>query len=247
MRRPSAGIFAILLAACSSLAAQPVQASDARCISAIHRAVAAAKPDLVPQACWHIGPVALLMQRADVEKLLGPPDHADALSDPALGPVVAYYVYPRDLPKRLAKNPVPVEELRVTHMAVVYQAGWVSSIYVGEAAAIYRGKCQVSTAAFNFRPFLPSRFPYRFASLALGNSIAKMRRTLGPFTWRNRSHDYYNYSPVPIAVDGEKKIDAIEIAVDNSLPNKGALLSLTATFDPKTCLVDGYSFGGANP
>src|SRR6202012_4182757 len=75
--------------------------------------------------CWRLGPVALGMTTAEAAALIGPPDPeaaGPAVNLPAKGARTGYrnafYVFPRDLAKQLARK--PPKELRTRILKVAY-------------------------------------------------------------------------------------------------------------------------------
>ena len=126
-----------------------------------------------------MGPVALGMSRADVVRALGPAD-LERSGAPAGDPSrirhddyqLAFYVFPRDLSRRLAQRPANGVNLQILQIA--YVTGHVAKISNDPPARTWSSKCDrpvppagapAETAAPDFAPFRS------FAGLQTGDGV----------------------------------------------------------------------------
>ena len=222
--------------------------TETACARQIHNAVDTGKVGKVAPACWHIGPVALGMSRAEVERALGPADYsapdpdASHAGQPSTHFASAFYVFPRDLAARLAAHPVP----EITHkdLEITFADDRVIRMDTTPPGVGWGPKCPLDHTISRRAGDPASVFPYSFATIRLGDSVASVARRLGKFARCGVAAPDLEYRcsslPMTFGVGDDDKIGGIVIAASMDDLQHGTMEHFFASKDPKTCLDNGY-------
>ncbi|MET4674703.1 secreted signal peptide protein [Luteibacter sp. ME-Dv--P-043b] len=156
------------------------------CVGALHHEFATANDTVdtsahatLPDACTHLGPLALGMTRSQVLAAMGAPDKERTAKDHP-GTADLLYVYPRDLNAQLARKPVTADQIAYSQLRVRIQQDKVTAI---------------ST-------FANAKAPLPFALLGqpAGTKIDGLMAALGGHPQWNASRDYVQFPSVPFAL-----------------------------------------------
>lgn len=221
--------------------------SSVDCVHQIRNAVNSGNTAGVIRQCWSIGPIALGMSRAETTAVLKQPDKTFTRTIPSKNLEYALYAFPRDLQTSLKRAPTSEEQFAPVTLEVIYENGRVVSISVGIAFANSMVRCggpSHNTGSLVTTDSERKAFPYKFASVGLGDPLTEVKRKFGPFKDINTTQDEFRYWDVPIevgAVDGSSgSIDRIEIATGMDVAGLTILPRYRLLTNPKTCLVTGY-------
>jgi hypothetical protein len=245
-------VLALLAAPGASRAAPGDGPPD--CAERIQHQAAGQAP--APLACWRLGPVALGMTREAVVRELGDPDfEGDGPPigyDTRIGRYrLAYYVFPRDLAQRLARQPQAQVRFRVLEIA--YVEGGVAQIANNPPARISGARCAGHPARgpdtsrdppADFTPFLS------FAGLKAGDSIDALTARFGKPWTISTAHDFYNYGPFPLTLgvsDEDGWVGGFSIGTDSDTVMLGGFANIEFARDPATCRVNGYRLLPSEP
>lgn len=189
MTRTPKTLHALLVLAAVALPIQAVAAS-ADCIGALRDAFASTDTKAtvpagrgtriaLPDACTHLGPLALGMTRSQVLAAMGAPDKERNPKDHP-GTADLLYVYPRDLNAQLARKPVAADEIAYSQLRGRIQQDKVTAI---------------ST-------FANAKAPLPFALLGrpAGTKIDGLMAALGGHPQWNASRDYVQFPSVPLGL-----------------------------------------------
>jgi len=211
------------------MVAFPVHAASMTddCIGALRHAfandaVGADTHAALPNACTHLGPLALGMTRSQVMAAMGAPDKERNTKDrPDTADLL--YVYPRDLNAQLARRPVATDQIAYSQLRVRIQQDKVTAI---------------ST-------FADAKAPLPFALLGrpAGTKIDGLMAELGGHPQWNASRDYVQFPSVPLGLSVDPDTAAL-IGVDiadrmTSMATFGGQ-GLNLTKDKASGLVNGF-------
>jgi hypothetical protein len=242
---------AVLALAALVLAALPAAAlarpSPAACAAEIKRQ----GPSPPEASCWRLGPVTLGMTAEEVTALIGPPDHetaGPAVNLPAkvdrTGYSNAFYVFPRDLAKQLARGPSKQVPIRV--LKVAYFQGRAVQIATAPPAKMKSDRCGgmrvLEPTGGDAKGFGPFR---SFSGVREGDDVAGLEARFGKNYTHNRSGDVFDYWPAPLTlgIDIEHStVSSFSIGADEDAVSLGGWANLSLTHDPKTCRITHLSF-----
>ena len=214
------------------------------CLSAIKAADAHHRADKVPADCWRMGPLHLGMTSAQLHTLLGSPDASRTLDLPYRGrkyPVMQLrYVYPRNLKNWLRLAPERLADFRPVILTMSFFKNALAAVNVGDT---HRAEVPACKPSIQSRGFFRkgADFPYGFHGLTLGAPIASVAAHFGRFSSINNSHDFRNYWPVPLSVDGGDVVSAIAFATGMAFTGGSGLPDFKLKLDSASCLVTGYT------
>jgi hypothetical protein len=226
------------------------------CAARIQRQAAGQAP--APLTCWRLGPVALGMTREAVVQALGQPDierDGPPIGDPDRMRHdryrLAYYVFPRDLAQRLAREPQANVRFRVLEIA--YVTGRVAQVSNSPPARISWTRCDADPARpprtadgppAEFAPYLS------FAGLKAGDSVAALTARFGKPWTISTAHDFYNYGPFPLTLeigDDDGRVGGFSIGTDSDTVLLGGFANIEFVRAPGTCRVSGFHFLSSEP
>lgn len=200
-------------------------ASANSCVSEIRLAIAARNPESVNRSCWHIGPIFLGMNRQELLRTLNKPAY-DAVNATV---ETLVYLYPRDLNQRLAAHPVRDTGLKYSQLVI--------SLLNDEVVRVQAVADEDDAT-----------FPFAFAGIRMGAPLSEVVSRFGAFRGTNRSHDFFQYWPVPISFDTDDsgRIYGYTIARDMNiigrLPN-GSAPRISLHRNRKTGFIYGVDVG----
>ena len=228
------------------------------CAGQIKRQVAHVRP-AAPAACWRLGPVTLGMTQDEVASVLGPPD-SEGEGPPATLPSKvdrkgyrdAYYLFPRDLARRLARGGATPARLDLRLLQVSYFQGRAVRMDSGPPAEFRSTPCQGHPAediafggdAEGFAPFRA------FAGVREGDPITTLTHRFGKPNTVSTARDFYTYMPAPLTlgVDPEHKtVGSFSIGADTDAVFLGGMAHLEFTRTPATCRISGVRFLARGP
>jgi hypothetical protein len=191
-----------------------------------------------------MGPLHLGMTRAQLRTLLGQPGASQNLIlsyRRRKYPVTQlFYVYPRNLKNWLRLAPARQADFHPVTLQLSLFKDAVVAIGVSDTA---RSAATACTPSIQRHAFVRGGvdFPYGFHGLTLGAPLASVAARFGRFASSNNSHDFGNYWPVPLSVDGDDMVSGIQFATGMAFATIGGIPDFHLQLDPRSCFVTGYT------
>jgi hypothetical protein len=234
------GAIMILALTVPALAETPSKA----CLGAIETANTRHKPNAVPADCWRMGPLRMGMTFAQARTLLGVPGASRALSVTYRRrkfPVTRlFYIYPRNLKNWLRLAPSRQADFHPVILKLDFSKEALVAISVDNTLRVVQPVC-VPTAAGHAFVRQAAAFPYGFHGLTLGAKLAEVETRFGKFAGGNASHDFHDYWPVPLSVDGDALVTGMRIASEPAFAAESGMPDFQLQLDPRSCFVTGYT------
>ena len=112
--------------------------------------------------------------------------------------------------------PASLQNFQPKILRLIYSQNKLVAITVGNTYRADYKPCAVRDSDGRaMQPDVSPAFPYAFNGIALGTPLASVIAAFGPFTGTNNTKDLWYYWPLPIAINGEEKVD--ELAIANSM------------------------------
>ena len=214
------------------------------CLAAISKANAHHKADAIPADCWRMGPLRLGMSPIQAGALLGTPGAREDLTVTFRRrgyPMTRfYYAYPRNLKNWLRLAPAQIKDFHPVSIRLDFSKDMLVAISVDDTMRLDRPPC-IPTAPGHAFVHRPADFPYGFHGLTLGAKLADVEARFGKFAASNAAHDFHQYWPVPLSLNGASKVEGIRIASTLPFAAGGGIPDYQLTLDPKSCFITGYA------
>lgn len=225
----------------SALVSGPVE--DSSCRQALARAVRGETTDIVPASCWHVGPITLGMTESAVEQHLGAPVQRRVNQRG----IVALYVFPA------RSGPLVTKARARFRLALLRYVDGKLALIANDpptSGGTVSARCAKDDPTRSITSDADTGPLLRFDGITVGDRVTRLARVFGNEAARNRSHDWYNYLPVPMSFDvnpNSARVIGFAIARDEkTLTTDWPSIEVQSTYNSTTCLLQTVKFDLSN-